>query len=476
MNVMKLDVEDVTVFVKTKTNRKSLKQILNKDFIKQVLFISIPIMIQQVLITSFGLVDSFMVSSLDNNLSITAVGLCASIEMIVNCVLFGIGTGVSVFASQYFGAKDKNGMQKCFLLHLSLNLAFSLICCGCVYFFNEQILGIYMNKNSDPQIMALAKKYIKIACFSYIFASINHTFMHNYRIIKKSYIPLIVGIVALISNFSINLVLINGYLSFPKLGIAGAAYGTLLSSMISVSVYVAITFITKQPFLGKISIIKQSYQKDFFIKVLRKMLPLVLNELLFGIGLSMYSKLFMYTEKQYPSYIMADKVAMVFFNTTFGINNAASVLMGAELGKGNIENTKDYRKGFLALALIYGSFVAIIMCIFGPSLLSVYDKPTKLAVYILYLYTIKILLRSVNVINLATLRVGGDSKFIFFIDCGLQWLVGILLGFILVVGFNVTNILIVFAVMQIEQVVRLIGMTIRINKDKWANILIERNT
>ena len=98
--------------------KKSLKEILNKDFLKQVLVIAIPIMIQQVLITSFGLVDSFMVSGLDNNLSITAVGLAASIEMIVNCILFGIGTGVGVFASQYFGANDKKGLQKCFLLHL----------------------------------------------------------------------------------------------------------------------------------------------------------------------------------------------------------------------------------------------------------------------------------------------------------------------------------------------------------------------
>ena len=457
--------------------KKSLKEILNKDFLKQVLVIAIPIMIQQVLITSFGLVDSFMVSGLDNNLSITAVGLAASIEMIVNCILFGIGTGVGVFASQYFGADDKKGLQKCFLLHLSLNMIIVFLCCMSVFFFNQQILSIYTNKNTDPQVIVLAQRYIKIACFSYLCAGINHTFMQTYRIIKKSYIPLLIGIIALISNFLVNLVLINGYLSFPKLGIAGAAYGTLISSFISVITYFIVTLCTKQPFLGSLKLIKESYQKTFFIKVIKKTIPLVLNELLFGIGLSLYSKLFMYAgEYQYASYIMADKVAMVFFNTTFGINNAASVLMGAELGKGNVEKTKEYRKGFLTLAIFYGLFIACIMCLFGPYLLKVYDKPTKLAVYILYLYTIKIMLRVINVINLATLRVGGDAKFIFFMDCGLQWIVGLSLGFILVVGFHIYNVLIVFAVMQIEQIVRLIGMTFRIKQDKWANILIERKT
>lgn len=470
--------QDAEVVMKsTRNRRKSLKEILSKDFIKQIMFIAVPIMFQQVLMTSFGLVDSFMVSKIDNNISISAVGLCASIEMILNCIFFGIGTGTAIFASQYFGAKQKNGLQKCFYLILTTNLMVGLFACLGISVLNKEILQLYTESNDADNILILeaAIKYIKVACFAYIFSSINQCFMISYRTIKKSYIPLFIGIIALVINFSCNLLLINGYLTFPKLGVVGAAYGTLISSIVTTIVYFVVSIVIKPDFFGPLSRIKEAYQKDFYKMVASKTLPLVLNEVLYGIGLSLYTKLLLHTGTyQNSSYVMADKVAMLFFNTTFGINNACSVILGAELGKNNIEKAKDYRKGFLFIAGVYGLMVLSVMCIFGPSLLKIYDKPTPLAEILLYLYSVKVMLRAINVINLSTLRIGGDTKFLFILDGGIQWGVGLLLGFVLVYGLDVKNAILIFSVMQIEQLVRLVIGFLRIAKDKWAKNLINK--
>ena len=76
-----------------------------------------------------------------------------------------------------------------------------------------------------------------------------------------------------------------------------------------------------------------------------------------------------------------------------------------------------------------------------------------------------------NVIFMSTIRAGGDSVFLMFLDCGIVWLVGVPLAFLSVYAFQVTSIAAMFAIIQCEQLVRMLIGYRRYKQGKWCRNL-----
>ena len=92
------------------------------SFTKQVLAVAFPVMIQQLIMSSMGFVDSVMVGQI-NAETLSGVVVTNRYFMVMQAVLFGVTSGAGIFIAQYFGASEHEKSQGFFMLSIGGSLA-----------------------------------------------------------------------------------------------------------------------------------------------------------------------------------------------------------------------------------------------------------------------------------------------------------------------------------------------------------------
>ena len=135
------------------------KYLGDKPFWNITLKLALPIAIQNMLTSSFALIDTLMVSKL-GDIALSSVGMAGQFSWLLNLVSFGLCSGMSVFASQYWGIKNYKAMRKVFgiaiITSLIVSSTFSLF--GLI--MPEKIIYIF-NKNTE--VIQSGAAYMKIA-------------------------------------------------------------------------------------------------------------------------------------------------------------------------------------------------------------------------------------------------------------------------------------------------------------------------
>ena len=200
------------------------------DFGNMLIFIALPIAIQNLLTTTASMIDTIMIGS-QGELSVAAVGICSQIGSLLFNLYWGFVSGAVLFLSQYWGANDHKGYNRVVGYTLvfagGVGLLYGILNFG----FPKFILELYTDK---ADIVRLATPYMKIVGLSYplqVFAAIFSIMLKSTERVK---VPLASSILSLLVNFGVNFTLIYGRFGMPKMGIAGAAIGTLLSSIVNV--------------------------------------------------------------------------------------------------------------------------------------------------------------------------------------------------------------------------------------------------
>ncbi|MDD2434063.1 MAG: MATE family efflux transporter, partial [Bacilli bacterium] len=121
------------------------KYVGDKDFYLRVLKISLPLVIQQLLLNTFSVIDSIMVGSIYRG--VAGVGIGSQISMVVMTVVFGINTGMGIYIAQFFGAKQKDNLKRTFALGTSLSTFFLVLVSALIIIFPGFFVGIF---SSDP--------------------------------------------------------------------------------------------------------------------------------------------------------------------------------------------------------------------------------------------------------------------------------------------------------------------------------------
>lgn len=453
-------------------NSLSLKiksYIAPKNFYKKVTYVALPITIQHLLNNMMGVVDSVMVSSINQ---VTAVGTALQIEMLVLTMVFGAAGGASIYMAQFFGSKDKQGQQKAFGFGMILSLVIAAFWFMIALAFGEAIIHFYIK---DPVVIKSSLEYLDVIIYSYFPFAILMMFSFAFRSIQKTTVPMVIGIISMILNIGFNYLLIFGHFGFPQLGIVGAAYGTLIARVVGVALYIIYSLIKKESFIG-------NFKEMFSISKIQwktmgnRTYPLIINEFFFGLGSTMYIRFYGSLGTQaMDSYYVAHKLSQIFFFVVMGVNVATAAILGADLGNGDLDKAKQNSKYFVGLGLILSILMVIIIMIIAPSLVSLFHLQSieikNAAILIVRFFALRLAFRMFNVIIFSSLRAGGDARFLTFLDAGILWLVGLPLAYVLVYCFKMTNLPVILLIVQIEQVVRLFIGTIRVKKGSWLKNL-----
>lgn len=440
-----------------------------KSFYKKVVFVALPITIQHLLNNMMGVVDSIMVSSINQ---VTAVGTAFQIELLVLTIVYGVSSGASIYIAQFFGAKDKSGQQKAFGFGLVLSLLVALIWYLAALFFGEAIITFYIQ---DPVVVESALQYLSIAKYAYFPFAILMMFSFAFRSIQKTSVPMTIGVVSMALNILFNYLLIFGHFGFPQLGVAGAALGTLIARMVGVLMYVIYSIVKKESFIGTP---KQlfSIKKTQWMAMFSRTYPLIINEFFFGLGSTIFIRFYgTLGSESMDSYYVALKLSQMFMFVVMGVNAATAAILGADLGKGKLDDAKENAHHFIGLGIVLSLVMVAIIMVSAPTLVNLYQLDSQgvidNAILIVRFFALRLAFRMFNVMIFSSLRAGGDAKFLTFVDAGILWLVGLPLAYLLVYVLKMDNLPIILLIVQLEQLVRLIIGSIRVKRGIWLKNL-----
>lgn len=441
----------------------------SKEFYKETFKIALPLSLQNLLSSCMGIIDTLMVSWIG---MVTAVGTAAQVDILCMMVAYGSIGGANMFASQFYGAKDYKNLKKTFGLSVLLAGVNALFWFGLATFVGYQILMFYM---PNEQIVMYSLKYLNIARFSLIIGSINFAFSFMYRSIKNGSVALKVSVLVMACNVALNYCLIFGIGIFPEMGVEGAALGTVIAQSVGLITYLIHATTTKQPFIGTFSEMFK-IDKAFALPILKKIVPLIFNEALFGLGSTLFIKAFgMLGKESMDAYYVGNQIYNTFLFIVYGYGNAISILLGSQLGAGKMEEARKEANYHLGLSLVLSIVLVLAMLLFARPMVAIFglDNPVVnlLAIQIVMVFAVKVSMRLFNFIIFSILRAGGESKIIQVLDSGILWVVGLPSAFLCVNYFKMDSIVLVLLITQLEQLVRLyFGMRV-VKSESWVKDL-----
>ena len=257
---------------------KLKKLIAPKEFYKRVLLLALPVMLQQGITNTVGLLDTLMVSSL-GDFALGGVSIVSNIFFVLTALIIGAAAGSGIYIVQFFGAKNYDKMHQVFRARIIFLFVVSIIGISIASIFGENILRLFLE---EEQAIVEGMKYLRIMVFTIIPLSTISLYASTYRENQHTMIPMIFGIIAVLINLVFNYLLINGHFGFPKLGVEGAALATLLSRVIEALLLIIYAHYNKYVFAHRVY---RTFfiSKDILKNVFLKTLPLMVNEFFWSI-------------------------------------------------------------------------------------------------------------------------------------------------------------------------------------------------
>jgi len=423
-------------------------------FFQAIVTIALPIALQNLLSTTASMVDTIMIGS-EGELAVAAVGICSQISSLFFSCYFGFSGGALLFFSQYYGAGNEKGINKTFGVAFISMFIVAVLFGGMAVLRPEFILGVYTDKQN---IIATAKEYMQIVGFAYplqVIAVLTSFLMRSTERVKP---PLISSVAALITNFVLNWILIYGRLGFPKMGVAGAAVGTLVSALVNLLMLFFFLWKGDSPVklrLGEIFHLDGPFLKMYF----GKCFPIICNELFYGIGQMLINMVIGRQNETAIAAMAAFRVLEGFVFAFFGgLADASSVVVGKEVGAGHHMRGYQYVKGFAILCPAITFIICLICLVFNAPLLGLFGlgaEALRYGKYMLLIYLAAGTIRTCNYIMNICFRAGGEAVFgtvleiscLYVISVPATWVAGMVLHL---------PFLAVFAFVYTDEVLRLI--------------------
>lgn len=395
------------------------------NFTRTMLSIAIPLTLQNLLFSSFTLIDTVMVGRL-GDLPLAAVGMAGKWSWFLNIVLFGCTSGAAVFIAQYFGAGDEEGIHRTYGLMSILSLASGLVFMLCGLLIPEVVIGMF---TSDPRAIAEASVYLRIIAFSYPFQGLAKSASTLLQSTQRVVIPFIGAACSVVTNVVLNALLIFGLCGFPAMGIAGAALASAIAVVVNALVIYVLGFARKTMLrapLGKMLDISRSFVKDY----IRIGAPAMFNETIWALSILIYSSIFghMSTEA-YASITVVKSIEDLTCVAVFGMCSACAVMIGSYVGKGEYDKAKACARYHIGLVTAMSVVIGISLFILKEPIMSLFGVSEIVradSMAVMMVYGAEMALRNIPLmLVVGTFRPGGDTKYGLIVDTISAYLIGI---------------------------------------------------
>lgn len=396
--------------------------------------LALPVAVQNVLTSSFQLVDTMMVSRL-GDVTLSAVGMAAQWGWMSMLLGLGLCSGMSVFFSQYWGVKDIKGVRRVLGMGVLSGLFVSLLFLLVAVLDPVFVIRLF---NKDPAVVEIGCSYLSIVCFSYpavLLTGLLSTALRNTGRVK---LPMYVSFFTTVCNAVVNYGLIFGKFGMPELGVAGAAIATCISSWLGPVLILIFSAVQKNILTGPVRELV-AFRWNNLALFFSRALPPMLNEGLWGVGILVFNIIF---SNQGYQYYAAVTIYRTFADLAFaffvGLGNACVIMVGNSIGRGDIRRGVSDARRFSVLVPILSALIGIATALLRRPLVSVFssggtlsDLTLSTALAVTVFCSLEVTIRNIAYIQVVGIyRSGGDTLAGMLLDLGCLWLVGIPAAFL----------------------------------------------
>lgn len=390
----------------------------DRAFVRETMALAIPVALQNMLLSSFALVDMFMIGTLGDT-ALAAIGMAGQISTILATVLYGFNSGAAVFIAQYWGVSDLRGIRRTYGLAMISSASAALLFSIAAICFPQVVLSFF---TEDAAVIAEGVRYLRIAGFSYVAVAVSQiasTVLRSTEIVK---LPLYASIGSVLLNAALNALCIYGL----DMGVAGAAVGTVASAWGGLAILLFISWKQKNILFAPIRQMLD-WGRGFVPHFVRVSLPTLLNESLWGFGTVFCRSIYSNASTEFYAGLTAFfTLEGLVFAFCAGVGHACGVLVGKDVGAGRYKDAVDKSRVYIVYTLFLGLLMGSAVMLMRPLLPFIFPKisPTaiSMAQAVMVVYGAEMILRYIPYITICgTFRSGGDTRFGLFVDIGCLW-------------------------------------------------------
>ena len=434
---------------------------------KEIVRLALPIALQQFMTALVGACDAIMLGKLSQD-AMSAVSLATQVTFVFNLFMFAFMAGENMFVAQYYGKGDYTGISQVFSLVTKICGCIAVIFLAGTLFFPEQLMRILTNEET---LIVLGSEYLRVIGISYVFSGIAQTFLAIMKNCGAVNMSTLINGVMVILNIALNAVFIFGLSGFPKMGIKGAALATVLATV--VQFLWSVGYVLCRIRAVKFSL--RSCEKKLFGRFWQKTVPLLINNLAWGIGFSMYSVIMGHLG---TDAVAANGIANISKNLVvcfcLGLGNAGSIIVGNRLGADRLQEAKEVGETLTKTAIIAGIVSGLVLIALSPFITKMVDLTPTARGYLqkmLLISSYYIAGKSVNCMTIGGIfAAGGDSKFGMLCDSVTLSRITVPLGCICAFILKLP-VMVVYFVLNLDEIIKLPVVYKHYKKYKWIKNL-----
>lgn len=325
--------------------------------IKLILMFSIPLLIGNIFQQFYSMVDTIIVGRFVGVDALAAVGSTGSMVFLVNGFVIGLTSGFAVLVSQKFGAKNEEGLKKAVASAVVLTIISIIVVTAISLLGAKPLLNLM---NTPDNIMVDAYTYIKII-FCGIVATVSYNLVASIlRSLGDSKTPLYFLIVSSVLNIVLDLIFIINF----NMGVAGAAYATVISQAVSAILCLGYTY-------WKFEILRLK-KEDFKVKAkyyrkhLKIGIPMALQFSVTALGImTVQAALNNFGSTVIASYTAASKALQLVMQPAITFGVAMATYAGQNLGAKNYKRIKEGVKACTKISIITSIIAGFVLIFLG---------------------------------------------------------------------------------------------------------------
>ena len=459
------------------------KYIGNRAFYRHVLAIAVPIMVQNGITNFVNLLDNIMVGTTGTE-PMSGVSIVNQFIFIFNLLIFGAIAAAGIFTAQYHGSGDVEGVRHTFRFKILICTAATLVCVVVFFFFADPLISLFLHDGSETGDLAATlmwgREYLIVMLIGLLPYALAQVYASTMRETGETVKPMIASLLAVITNFVFNSLLIFGLFGLPALGVKGAAIATVISRSVELLFLVlwGHTHTARFPFL--IGVYRTfRIPGTLAAHIAAKGLPLMANELFWSLAVTLRNQCY---SVRGLDVVAAQNISSTIYNVFsvvyLSLGTTISIIIGNQLGAGEIERAKDTEKKLVAFSVFCGVLTGMVLILLSPVYPMLYnttDSVRALAAYMIIVVGCTMPIGAYANAAYFVIRSGGQVMVTILFDSAFMWAIIMPLAFSLS-RFTDVSIYWLYAVCQGAEVLKVLFGAILLRRGTWARRLVAPGT
>ena len=433
------------------------------------------VMLQQLAALAVNLVDNIMLGTY-TELALSGATLVNQIQFTLQQIAAGIGMGIVVLASQYWGQRRTEPIKRIINIGVKFGLLIGIIFFLLTKLFPVQVLSLFTN---DKAVIDEGVRYLNIICWTYLIFSVSNSLMYSLQSVETAMVGTVMSISTICINMCLNYCLIFGNFGAPEMGVAGAAIATLVSRIVELIIILFYVFkMDKKLSINPVEFLR--FDTSYLADYIRVSTPIVVSGGLWGVAQAAQTAVLGHIS---ATVIAANSIATVIFQifAVVGMSsaNVASVTMGKTIGEGKLSMVRSYAKTmqiiFLLIGVIFGGLMFLCKNVI-VNLYTVSAETKELTIMFLTILSITTIGTCYEYpVESGIIAGGGVTKYAALIDNLFMWLFTIPAAYLSAFVFQFPPA-VTFCFLKADQLLKCIPNFIVCNRYRWVRILTTPDT